>query len=161
MTRWLSLLGPLVLVLPVLGCDEDETITYTLFNCEEDSTFVRVGAESDVTGDDCEGDDLLQLTSSSCEVNVGQATVSPCGGPIGTEHEIVVKVNSTYSHEISKVTAVLESGQRGEDSYTLTPDSADEGLYKVTLISVGSENEQRDDLLRIKLWKEDPETSED
>tara|TARA_B100000575_G_scaffold169200_1_gene135381 strand:- start:862 stop:1347 length:486 start_codon:yes stop_codon:yes gene_type:complete len=160
-TRWLKLFGPLVLVVPFSGCDEEETITYTLFNCEEDSTFVRVGEERVVVGDDCDGDELLQLNSSSCEVSVGQATVSPCGGPIGTEHEIVVKVNSTYSHEISKVTAVLESGQRGEESYTLTPDSADEGLYKVTLISVGSENEQRDDLLRIKLWKEDPESSED
>ena len=101
------------------------------------------------------------MRSSSCEVSVGQASISPCGGPIDTEHEIVVKVNSTYSHEISKVTAVLESGQRGEDEYTLTPDSADEGLYKVTLISVGSEGEQRDDLLSIKLWKEDPEASDE
>ena len=143
------------------GCGEEDPISYSLFNCEEDSTFVHVGEAEILSGDACDGGDLLQLRSSSCEVSVGQASISPCGGPIDTEHEIVVKVNSTYSHEISKVTAVLESGQRGEDEYTLTPDSADEGLYKVTLISVGSEGEQRDDLLRIKLWKEDPEASDE
>ena len=143
------------------GCGEDDPISYSLFNCEEDSTFVHVGEAEILSGDDCDGGDLLQLRSSSCEVSVGQASISPCGGPIDTEHEIVVNVNSTYTHEISKVTAVLESGQRGEDEYTLTPDSADEGLYKITLISVGSEGEQRDDLLRIKLWKENPEASDE
>ena len=143
------------------GCGEDDAISYSLFNCEEDSTFVHVGEAEILSGDDCDGGDLLQLRSSSCEVSVGQASISPCGGPIDTEHEIVVNVNSTYTHEISKVTAVLESGQRGEDEYTLTPDSADEGLYKITLISVGSEGEQRDDLLRIKLWKENPEASDE
>lgn len=154
---------PKTLVLGTLlgGCGEEDPISYSLFNCEEDSTFVHVGEAEILSGDACDGGDLLQLRSSSCEVSVGQASISPCGGPIDTEHEIVVKVNSTYSHEISKVTAVLESGQRGEDEYTLTPDSADEGLYKVTLISVGSEGEQRDDLLRIKLWKEDPEASDE
>lgn len=154
---------PNTLVLAALlgGCGEEDPISYSLFNCEEDSTFVHVGEAEILSGDDCDGGDLLQLRSSSCEVSVGQASISPCGGPIDTEHEIVVKVNSTYSHEIAKVTAVLESGQRGEDEYTLTPDSADEGLYKVTLISVGSEGEQRDDLLRIKLWKEDPEASDE
>ena len=154
---------PKYLVLTALlgGCGEEDPISYSLFNCEEDSTFVHVGEAEILSGDDCDGGDLLQLRSSSCEVSVGQASISPCGGPIDTEHEIVVKVNSTYSHEIAKVTAVLESGQRGEDEYTLTPDSADEGLYKVTLISVGSEGEQRDDLLRIKLWKEDPEASDE
>ena len=154
---------PNTLVLGALlgGCNEEDPISYSLFNCEEDSTFVHVGETEILSGDACDGGDLLQLRSSSCEVSVGQASISPCGGPIDTEHEIVVKVNSTSSHEISKVTAVLESGQRGEDEYTLTPDSADEGLYKVTLISVGSEGEQRDDLLRIKLWKEDPEASDE
>jgi hypothetical protein len=91
---------------------------------------------------------------------VGQATISPCGGPAGTEHEIVVKVNSTYSHQIAKVTAQLHSGPRGDDEYKLTPDSADEGLYKITLISVGSDGEERDDLIRIQLWTEDPAVSE-
>lgn len=154
---------PKTLVLAALlgGCGEEDPISYSLFNCEEDSTFVHVGEAEILSGDACDGGDLLQLRSSSCEVSVGQASISPCGGPIDTEHEIVVKVNSTYSHEIAKVTAVLESGQRGADEYTLTPDSADEGLYKVTLISVGSEGEQRDDLLRIKLWKEDPEASDE
>ncbi len=160
MKHWLSTLGVLALLAP-LGCEEDEEISYRLFNCEEDHTFVQVGAAEVLSEDACDGDDLLELRSSSCEVSVGQASVSPCGGPIDTEHEIVVKVNSTYSHQIAKVTAILDSGTRGEEEYKLTPDSADEGLYKITLISVGSDGEQRDDLLRIQLWEEDPDAGEE
>ena len=160
MTRWLSTLGALVF-LASAGCKEDETIAYRLFNCEEDYTFVYVGADELLSGEACDGADLLQLRSSSCEVDVGTATVSPCGGPIETEHEIIVEVNTIYSHKIAKVTAVLDSGQRGEEEYKLTPDSANEGLYKITLISVGSEGEQRDDLLHIKLWEEDPNAGDE
>jgi hypothetical protein len=158
--RWLSALGFVAFLAPI-GCEEDETIEYRLFNCEEDHTFVHVGEAEVLTGEACDGADTLELHSSSCEVSVGLATVSPCGAPIDTEHEIVVKVNSTYSHQIAKVTATLESGSRGEEEYKLTPDSADEGLYKVTLISVGSEGEQRDDLLRIQLWEEDPDAGDE
>ena len=88
---------PKSLVLAALlgGCGEEDPISYSLFNCEEDSTFVHVGEAEILSGDDCDGGDLLQLRSSSCEVSVGQASISPCGGPIDTEHEIVVKVNST------------------------------------------------------------------
>ena len=159
MTHWLKPLG-LSVLLALCGCDEDVPTTYSLFNCEEDYTFVYVGEPEIISGDACDGADNIEITSSSCEVSVGQATVSPCGGPAGTEHEIVVKVNSTYSHQIAKVTAHLGSGSRGDDEYKLTPDSADEGLYKITLISVGAEGEKRDDLLRIKLWEEDPAPSE-
>jgi len=158
-THWLKPLG-LIALFALCGCDEDAPTTYSLFNCEEDYTFVYVGEAEVISGDACDGADQIELNSSSCEVSVGQATISPCGGPAGTEHEIVVKVNSTYSHQIAKVTAHLDSGARGGDEYKLTPDSADEGLYKITLISVGSDGEQRDDLIQIKLWEEDPAESE-
>jgi len=158
-THWLKPLG-LIAFLALCGCKEDVATTYSLFNCEEDYTFVYVGEAEVISGDACDGADQVEINSSSCEVSVGQATISPCGGPAGTEHEIVVKVNSVYSHKIAKVTAQLESGDRGDDEYKLTPDSADEGLYKITLISVGSDGEQRDDLIRIKLWEEDPPPSE-
>ena len=36
----------------------------------------------------------------------------------------------------------------------MDPDSADEGLYKLTLVSVGAEGELRNDVVRIKLWEE-------
>jgi hypothetical protein len=158
-THWLKPLG-LTALLALFGCEEDAATTYSLFNCEEDYSFVSVGEAELISGDACDGANLIELNSSSCEVSVGQATISPCGGPAGTEHEIVVKVNSTYSHQIAKVTAQLQSGPRGDDEYKLTPDSADEGLYKITLISVGSDGEERDDLIRIQLWTEDPAVSE-
>lgn len=158
-THWLKPFG-LIAFLALCGCKEDVATTYSLFNCEEDYTFVYVGESEIISGDACDGAGQIEINSSSCEVSVGQATISPCGGPSGTEHEIVVKVNSIYSHQIAKVTVHLDSGARDDDEYKLTPDSADEGLYKITLISVGSEGEQRDDLVRIKLWEEDPAASE-
>lgn len=159
MTHWLKPLT-LATLLALFGCEEDAATTYSLFNCEDDYSFVSVGEDEIISGDACDGADQIEINSSSCEVSVGQATISPCGGPTGTEHEIVVRVNSTYSHQIAKVTVQLESGQRGDDEYKLTPDSADEGLYKITLISVGSEGEERDDLIRIQLWEENPAVSE-
>ena len=150
------------------GCGEDEKTTFELFNCEEDVGSIYVGVDEIVDGEACsnlggydvEGDGIarFKLRSSSCDlpddVNVGEVAVSPCGGPIGTEHQVVVTVFDIYKQDVAKVTARLESPNRGEDEYTMQADSADEGLYKLTLVSVGSEGEQRDDLLQIKLWKE-------
>ena len=48
----------------------------------------------------------------------------------------------------------IDSGDRGTEEYEMNPDSADEGLYKLTLVSVGAEDELRNDVIRIKLWEE-------
>ena len=152
----------------LLGCGEEEVTEYDLFNCEEDAAFIYVGLDEILDGDACadkggyevDGDGIarFKLRSSSCDlpddVNVGEVAVSPCGAPIGTEHQIVVTVYEIYKQDIAKVSVQLESPGRGTDEYKMDPDSADEGLYKLTLVSVGSEGEQRDDLLRIKLWQE-------
>lgn len=151
-----------LLILALAGCKEDEEISYTLFNCEDDYTTIQVGIDEVISGSDCGGDNgTIELRSSTCEADIGTATLTPCGGPIDTEHSIVVRVDSNQSHQIAKVTARLDSGDRGEDEYRLNADSADPGLYKITLISVGSEDEIRDDLVTIRLWKEDPVAEDD
>jgi hypothetical protein len=163
-----SLKPLLVLLLALSGCGSEEETKYDLFNCEEDVGFIYVGLDEILDGDACsemgsyevDGDGIARfmLRSSSCDlpddVNVGEVAVSPCGAPIGTEHQIVVTVYDIYKQDVAKVSARLESPKRGADEYDMEPDSADEGLYKLTLVSVGSEGEQRDDLLQIKLWQE-------
>ena len=127
-----------------------------------------MGLDEILDGDACselgsyevDGDGIARfmLRSSSCDLlddlNVGEVAVSPCGAPIGTQHQIVVTVYDLYKQNIAKVSARLDSKGRGADEYDMEPDSADEGLYELTLVSVGSDGEQRDDLLQIKLWQE-------
>ena len=161
MKHWLKpTAGILLLVLS--GCKKEEEIQYRLFNCEEDSTLIDIGAEDILTEDQCE---TISLQSSSClsdgEETVGEAYIWPCAAPIGTEHDIVIMVDRPYDQKIAKATVRLDSDGRGEDEYRLTQDSANEGLYKLTLISVGSEGERRQDFVQFKLWEEDPTANED
>ncbi len=160
MKHWLKPLTG-ILLLSLSSCKKEEEIQYRLFNCEEDADYVMVGEDTILTGDEhCPPVDLY---SSSCleDEKVGSAYVWPCQGPIGTEHDIVVEVDPPYPGKIAKATVRLQSDGRGEDEYRLTQDSANEGLYKLTLISVGSTGEKRQDVIQIKLWEEDPTASED
>jgi len=163
-----SLKPLLALLLPLSGCGSEKETEYDLFNCEEDYGWIYVGLDEILEGEDCsgmgsydvDGDGIARfmLRSSSCDlpddVNVGEVAVSPCGAPIGTEHQVVVTVYDIYKQDVAKVSARLDSPDRGADEYDMEPDSADEGLYKLTIVSVGSDGEKRDDLLQIKLWQE-------
>lgn len=162
MKHWLKPLAALLLLFPS-GCKKEEEVQYRLFNCEDDAAFISVGAEEVLTGEVlCTS---VPLLSSSClpdeKETVGSAYIWPCAAPIGTEHDIVVEVDPPYPNQIAKATVRLESDGRGEDEYRLTQDSANEGLYKLTLISVGSEGERRQDVVQIKLWEEDPTASDE
>ena len=161
MKHWLSP-SLAFLLLCGTGCKKEEEVAYRLFNCEEDSALIDIGAEDLLTEDQCES---TPLRSSSClddaQATVGEAYIWPCAAPVGTEHDIVIMVDRPYDQQIAKATVRLESDGRGEDEYRLTQDSANEGLYKITLISVGSEDERRQDSIRFKLWEEDPNANEE
>ena len=150
-------------VLTLLGCKKEEEIVYDLFNCDEDETLIQVGADEVLSGADCDGSDVIELRSSSClEDNlVGTATIDPCAGPIGTEHLVKVEMFSTSAHKVDRATVRLSSPGRGDDEYRMTPDSDKEGLYTISLESVGTANEVRTDTVQIKLWAEDPNGGED
>ena len=90
--------------------------------------------------------------SSTGQVEVGLARVDPGGGPIGTNHDFVVEVYDEYQDVVDRASVRLKSPGRGEDEYDLEQDSADEGVYLVTLESEGAEGEQREDLLTFRLW---------
>lgn len=156
-----SLSVAFALFIGIAGCGGDEETEYQLFNCEDDFTLMYVGVPDVWTEEACDGVDSVQLRSSSCDIpanensnDVGEANITPCGAPIGTEHQIVVKVNSLYKDQVDRVSVRINSGDRGEDEYEMERDSANEGLYKLTLESVGSEGELRNDTIHFKLWEE-------
>ena len=156
-----SLKAAFALFISIAGCGDDGGAVYNLFNCEDDFTLIYVGIPEVWTGESCDGVEHIDLKSSSCDLPedpngnpVGTADITPCGGPIGTEHQIVVRVNTLYKDKVDRVSVRLNSGDRGEDEYDMQPDSADEGLYKITLVSVGSEGELRNDTIHIKLWEQ-------
>jgi hypothetical protein len=141
--------GLLVVVAAGIACKKDDEATYTQFNAEDETIEVDVGAAKK------EPARTIVLHSSTGEVTVGSAEVDPGGGPIGTEHVIVVIVEDAYENVVDRVSVRTSSAERGEDEYDLDPDSADEGFYKMTLVSVGEPDEVRTDTFTIRLWDED------
>lgn len=136
-------------LLLLLACQREEEVTYSQFNGPDDSLIIQVGI-----------DELLDpisvdLSSSTGEVVVGDATVDPGGGPLGTDHAVVVEVYNDWEHIVDRVSVRLDSGDRGEDEFELEQDSADEGVWKTTIRSTGSEGEVREDTLTVRCWDED------
>jgi hypothetical protein len=144
----MRLVGFLVVV-AASGCNKDDEVTYTQFNADDDTLEIEVGAAETAPAI------TISLHSTTQEVTVGTAEVDPSGGPIGTEHEIVVIVEDAYENIVDRVSVRTDSPDRGEDEYDLDADSADEGFYKTTLVSVGEPGEVRTDTLTIRLWDED------
>lgn len=144
----------LLVVSGLVACNKDDEVEYTQFNADDDEVTIEVGVDEEL--DPVE----TALNSSTGEVEIGWAEVRPGGGPIGTEHEIVVIVDDDYEDIVDKVTVRTDSGDRGEDEYDLDQDSADEGYYKVTLVTVGEEGEMRDDTLTFRLWDAEEEDEE-
>ena len=139
----------------LVACQGDKETTYSQFNADDDDLSIEVGvdAELDATA--------IELHSTTGEVVIGTASVTPGGGPIGTEHVILVEIDDDYQEIVDRASVRTDSGDRGEDEYDLSPDSADEGLYKLTILSVGEEGEQRTDTLTVRVWDEDGDSDGD
>ena len=136
-----------VTVLAIAACKKDDEIVYDQYNAEDDALSIEVGVEELLPAVS------IDLHSSTGEIVVGTADVDPGGGPIGTEHTITVVIADDYENAIDRVTVRTDTSERGEDEYDLDPDSADEGLYQVTLVSVGTEDEVRTDTFTVRLWE--------
>jgi hypothetical protein len=155
-----ALLGPACLILAggLLGydCQQDVEPNWVQFNSSEDTITIEVGSEQELEPVGCD------LTSSVTGLVVGSAEVTPGGGPIGTEHTLLVIVGDDWENDVGRVTVRTDSGDRGTDEYELEPDPADEGYYGLTIVSVGEEGEQRSDTLTFRLWYDsEEETSGD
>jgi len=134
------------------GCNKDENIEFSLFNSSDDILYVPVGVEDSLP--------LVnqELYSSTGAVPIGQISVDPGGGPIGTEHTLIVVVNDDFENKVSRATIELSSKEHGTESYTMILDSADEGLYLLELVSGGAQGEVGEDQLRVLLWKNEDES---
>ncbi|NOY24584.1 MAG: hypothetical protein GXP62_01805 [Oligoflexia bacterium] len=142
----------LLLLAAFLACSNSTEVTYTQFNGTDDTVTIKVGVAELL--DPVSAD----LTSTTGEVIVGHFDVDPGGGPIGTEHAIVVEVYDAYQQIVDRVSVRLDSGARGEDEFELEQDSADEGVWKLSIVSAGDTNEVRDDTLNVRCWDQDGDT---
>ena len=148
--------GSLVLVLAAActGGDDEGWIAY---NADGESLEIQVTAEPAV-------DEIATriLTSTTGAVNVGEVRVDPAAGPVGTDHEIRVIVNDEYEESVERVT-IETSGDRGDQTHLAIQDSADHGLWRVVVTSLGEEGETRTDTFTTRLWRpavegEEPDT---
>jgi hypothetical protein len=138
----------LVLLIALSACKQDEEVTYTQVNSSADSLEIIVGDE---VLDSIE----IDLTSSTGQVTIGWARVDPGGGPVGTEHELVVEVFDDYEDLVDRTSVRIAPEGRGEDEFDLDRDSADEGFYQKLLETNGDEDEARTDSLTFRLWDRD------
>ncbi len=146
LARSSRLCAGLSFVLAAVACNKDEGIQYDQYNATNDTLTIQVGTE-----------DVLEpveipLMSSTGQVEVGLARVDPGGGPIGTNHDFVVEVYDEFQDVVDRASVRLRTPGRGEDEYDLEQDSADEGVYLITLESEGAPGEEREDTLTFRLW---------
>ena len=152
MTNLIRLFG---ICLLGLGCGEETEENYTQFNATTDTLTVSIGPNADDTTAQ------IELRSSTGQVVVGTAVLTPGGGPVGTEHQLVVEVADTWQGQVEEVVISLDSGERGLEEFTLKRDSADPGYHQIDIISVGEESEVREDTITVQLFANDSQPAEE
>ncbi len=125
---------------------------------QEDFSYDQVNATNDVVEIEV-GSDLLDavtmdLHSSTGQVVIGQVTVDPAGGPADTEHEVYVSMVDDYVALVDHASVETASDGRGSRTFDMDPDSAEEGLFKLVIVSVAEEGEARTDSFTIQLWEQ-------
>lgn len=136
----------------LLSCGEESQNNYTLFNADTDFFEVIIGTET--VGEE----QSIELHSSTGQVIVGTATLSPASGPVGTEHRLVIEVADTWQAQVVQASVQIDSGDRGIEEFTLDRDSADAGYHQIDIISVGDPGETRTDIFTIQLFVDEETT---
>jgi hypothetical protein len=137
--------GTWLLAVCLLGCNQDG-YDYDQVNATDDVVSIEVGAELSplVT---------LDLHSSTGRVVIGTVTVDPGGGPAETEHEVYVTMLEEYVGLVDHASVSTSSEGRGSREFEMDPDSAEEGLFKLVIVSVADDGEVRTDSFTIQLWE--------
>lgn len=138
-----------------LGCGEESDSDLDQFNATTDAFNVSIAPDADLTPQE------IELRSSTGQVVVGTALITPGGGPVGTEHQIVVEVADTWQGQVEEVIVSVDSGDRGIEEFTLKRDSADPGYHQIDIISVGEEGEVREDTFTVKLFANETQSTGD
>lgn len=136
----------LMLVLSFVACDESAATSWEQYNADGDSITVAVGVV------ELSAAVSAVLHSSTGEVEVGEASVDPGGGPIGTAHTVLVSLGADYAPAVDRVSVRTSSPDLGEDEYDLDADSAGTGIFKLELVTNGAEGQEREDTLTFRLW---------
>ena len=135
------------------SCLQGGATYWAPYNHNADSLSVSVGVEA---GEDA----TLELSSTTGMTVLGTATISPGSGPVGTEHVVSVHLDEPFEVDVGRVSVEAES-VRGITLHKLIQDSADPGLWVVSVTSLGDDDEVRDDTFRFVLWqvsdKDDPD----
>ena len=146
MTNLIRLFG---ICLLGLGCGEETEQEYSQFNATTDTLAIVIAPDADDSPAE------IELRSSTGQVVVGTAVLTPGGGPVGTEHQLVVEVADTWQGQVEEVVISIDSGDRGVEEFTLKRDSADPGYHQIDIISDGDEDEIREDIMTIQLFAND------
>ncbi len=160
----------LLFVVAASGCTADE-IVWVPFNAEDQNLEVEVLPVGSEIGEPI----TIDLMSNLGLTNVGVAGIDPGSGPVGTEHLVTVEVFDEFEGYVGRVTVGVnpeatedldgdgEVESRGSEEYEMLQDSADPGSWALTVQSLGSDDERRDDTFTIVLWQPEelvPETTE-
>lgn len=141
-------------LLAQFSCGGDPEEEWARFNAE-DNVSIEVTVELDL-GLAVEG----ELRSTTGTTSLGSILVDPGSGPVGTDHELSVLIDDEFEEFVGRVTVLADAGERGQDEYELRQDSANHGLWVVTLTSMGESGEVRTDTFEVALWEAE-ETNEE
>ncbi len=134
------------LALTLVACDEESETSWKQYNADGDEVSIAVGAA------ELQPAVSTILHSSTGQVEVGEASVDPGGGPIGSLHTVLVTVSADYAADVGRVSVRTDSGDREVDEFDLEADSTGTGIFKAELRTVGAKDETRTDTLTFRLW---------
>lgn len=131
----------------ILACGEEDTVEYEQLNSADDVLEIQVGLAEESAAL------TVDLNSNTGTFVVGTATIEPGGGPVGTVHTLtVVLTQSDLIDRVDRVSVFTDSQGRPNEEFDLVTDSADEAFFQKELVSVGGDDEQRTDLLFLRVW---------
>ena len=135
-----------IAVVLAAGCQREDEIEWVRFNDPLDAFEIQVGAEAP---------DVSQgLLSNLGLTDVGTATASPGGGPVGTQHAIVVSVDDAWELQVTRASLLIDSPGRGVTEIEMEHDLADPGVWAVQITSLGRAAEERVDVVTVALWQD-------
>jgi hypothetical protein len=135
-----------IVLLTLLGCAEEDVVEYEQLNSSEDALEIQVGLQEESAAL------TLDLNSNTGAFVVGTATIEPGGGPVGTLHTLTVLItDEDLANKVDLVSVITSAQGRSDEEFDLVADSADETFFRTELVSVGGDEEQRTDLLYVRV----------
>lgn len=126
----------------------DPTLEWARFNGEEDVATIEVTA-----GGEAGAPVTIELRSTSGASRVGEATIDPGSGPVGTVHTVLVTIDEDYVERVRRAEVETATESRGTWTIPLEQDSAEAALWIRDIVSLGADGETRTDTFRFELYE--------